>query len=404
VNVRQALAPAARLGYLDGLRAVAVLLVVVFHARVHLPGVRLEEFFKECSHGVDLFFVLSGFCLARPTLEKLARAGSAPFDLAGYAAKRVLRILPPYAAAVGAFAALGGFLMSHNLPLPPGMQPFGAADVASELLFMDQGLQHINASFWSLAVEFRWYFLFPLMLALWVRSQRSFLAVLVLVIVASELTRATSTDVGVMPAFLLGIVAAGLALREHPVVRYAPLLCLACIIFALLNEQRYHFPIQTNVGWHLASFFFVLYAGYREWLRRLLSSRALVTVGTASYSIYLVHEPIVGAVVSALGARIGGPPAMIVAAAAGVGGGFAFWSVVERPLTAPSFVAEYLRRIRPSFGRLLEIADVPETFAQHDTHVDRAGASHESSPVVVELHSVRELETNDSRRHAIRRA
>jgi peptidoglycan/LPS O-acetylase OafA/YrhL len=53
---------AGRLGYIDGLRAIAVLLVILFHSRVHAPGVTLNHFFLEGTHGVDLFFVLSGFC------------------------------------------------------------------------------------------------------------------------------------------------------------------------------------------------------------------------------------------------------------------------------------------------------------------------------------------------------
>lgn len=382
--------PPARLGYLDGLRAVAVLLVIAFHARVHLPGVHLEEAFKEGSHGVDLFFVLSGFCLARPTLEKLARGTPADFDLAAYAGKRMLRILPPYAAAVAIFTAVGAYLMRHGIALPPGMFPFGTSEVMSELLFLDRGLHHINASFWSLAVEFRWYFIFPVALAVWAHSRRSFVALLALVVVASELTRASSTDVGVLPAFLLGIAAAGLSLRgDHPIHRHAAFLCVLSIVFGLLNERRDHFPIQTNVGWHFAAFFFVLYAGRQAWLRAVLASRPLRAIGTASYSIYLVHEPIVGAIVTTFGPRIGGYQAMALAGSAGIAAGFAFWAIVERPITRPALVAAFVRRTRAAYGALLNVAAVPQTLRLQPLEAELS--LHQESPAaVLELRSARE--------------
>ena len=166
---------AGRLGYIDGLRAIAVLLVMLFHSRVHAPGVTLNHFFLEGTHGVDLFFVLSGFCLAAPTLQKLRRDGNAHFDLVGFAAKRFLRIVPPYALALLTFAIVGMYAMRLGVALPAGMLPhFDWSDVASDLVFFDRGNQHLNQSFWSLALEFRWYFVFPLVLALWIARARAF--------------------------------------------------------------------------------------------------------------------------------------------------------------------------------------------------------------------------------------
>ena len=140
-----------RLGYIDGLRAVAVLSVMAFHVRVHTAGIELEHFFKECSHGVDLFFVLSGLCLALPTLERVKADGGASFDVAGYALKRGLRILPPYVAAVAIFATLVWIATAHGVPLPGGMHHFDATGLLSEFFFLDRSNEHINQSFWSLA-------------------------------------------------------------------------------------------------------------------------------------------------------------------------------------------------------------------------------------------------------------
>jgi peptidoglycan/LPS O-acetylase OafA/YrhL len=282
-----------RLGYIDGLRAVAVLSVIAFHVRVHTAGVRLEHLFKEGAHGVDLFFVLSGLCLALPTLERVRKTGSANFDVAGYALKRCLRILPPYVAAVFLFAGVVWFFLSHGLALPEGMHRFDATDLLSELFFLDRNNLHINQSFWSLALEFRWYFVFPLALALWVARPRALLLAIALVVIAAECTRASSADLGVLDAFLLGIVAAHIRVNSHPIARYGIAFVLGGAILGLALEPSYHFPIQTNSGWHLAAFGLVIYAGHAVWLQRILASRMLRAVGIASYSIYLVHEPIV---------------------------------------------------------------------------------------------------------------
>ena len=94
-----------RVGYIDGLRALAVLSVLVFHSALSNPvaaakgGVIALVFTQGC-HGVDLFFVISGFCLSYPVLKKVYERGSYQFDLCGYLARRVIRIVPPYYAAI----------------------------------------------------------------------------------------------------------------------------------------------------------------------------------------------------------------------------------------------------------------------------------------------------------------
>jgi peptidoglycan/LPS O-acetylase OafA/YrhL len=355
-----------RLSYVDGLRAIAVLAVMVFHARVYAPGVPLAPWAKECSHGVDLFFVISGFCLALPTLEKLRAGGHATFDTVGFALKRCLRIFPPYAFAVALAALCGTILMARGLSLPGGMPAsFDATDVIGQLLFLDRDRVQLNHSFWSLAIEFRWYLLFPLALLLAVRNVRAFVTVTVLIALAGELTRATSTDLGVLPAFMLGILAAYVRVNAHPIARYAVPLGLLAVIFALANEQRPHFPIQTNVGWHVAMFFFVVYAGAQPALQRFLALPVLRRIGIASYSIYLVHEPIIAATVTGLQPAYGPVVANVAALTFGLGAGFAVWFGIERPLTRPEAVAAFVARRRAGMAALFQTTGIPLGFALH---------------------------------------
>src|SRR5579871_6461631 len=159
-----------RIAYVDGLRAVAVLLVVAHHVARHaphapaqVPFLSFEHVLLDGSHGVDLFFVLSGFCLSYPFLQALREQGAAVFDLPRYFAKRVVRIVPPYYAVLSLFA-IAGFGM-HRASAP--------ADFLKQLFFLDWHTNFVNGSFWTLCVEFRWYFLFPLALLLWVKAWRT---------------------------------------------------------------------------------------------------------------------------------------------------------------------------------------------------------------------------------------
>ncbi|HKU67801.1 MAG TPA: acyltransferase, partial [Candidatus Baltobacteraceae bacterium] len=162
-----------RIAYIDGLRAVAVLLVVSHHVMLHSPALHVPVPFLsvahallEGSHGVDLFFVLSGFCLSYPLLARLRGEQTATFDVVRYFAKRIVRIVPPYYAAVAVLLLLPGTRLGAS-----------ALDVVKQLLFLDWHTSFLNGSFWTLCVEFRWYFFFPIALALWIRRPRAFWAI-----------------------------------------------------------------------------------------------------------------------------------------------------------------------------------------------------------------------------------
>lgn len=336
-----------RIDYIDGLRAVAVLAVILHHVsrQTGVIGAAARTL-NEGAHGVDLFFVLSGFCLAFPTLAKVLRNGTAAFDLADFGAKRLVRILPPFYIATAVMLivyTLPHLLLREAITVP--IPSFG--QVVASLLFLDERVPLINGSFWTLMVEFRWYFAFPLLLALWVRAPRAFLATGVASLVLYHFTRARGVDLGTLPGFMLGIVAADLQLGgaatrgwgEH-VKRWALPAAVACGALGVAFEGQARipgldgndvvFPYQpTILGWQLAVFFLVVAAGNLSPLRRLLGAKALVATGIASYGIYLIHEPAIEFVTS----RVQGLTAFGAAVVAALAGGFVFWAAAERPFT-----------------------------------------------------------------------
>jgi peptidoglycan/LPS O-acetylase OafA/YrhL len=329
-----------RLPFIDGLRAIAALGVIVCHTEMVDP-VHGQHVLLDLGHGVDLFFVLSGFCLAYPTLRKRASLGTASLNLGRFALHRIVRILPPYYFAtllllgVGAISWLRGGVFA-----PPGTAPLTPMDVVGQFFMLDRGVALASPPYWTLLVETRWYVLFPALLALWMRWPRVFIVALIAIDIAYVGTRARSLDLGTLPAFMLGIVAAEVLVRQYwlsertipfalGVIALAAAVALEPVITApdLRGIEHYDLIYQSNPGWHLVAFFVVIAAGRAARLRKALSWSPLVFLGVASYSIYLMHYPIV----IALGhAMRHGRLTFVGIVIAAVAGGVAFYYLAEQ--------------------------------------------------------------------------
>jgi peptidoglycan/LPS O-acetylase OafA/YrhL len=344
------------LRYIDGLRALAALSVLVYHAWTGPSAVYTtfaDRFLTMGAHGVDLFFVISGFCLAYPTIAR-HRAGSATrFDTASYFARRLVRIIPPYYAAIVVLALVFTAFHLHSDGLSP-------AALVSQFLFLDKYPAYLSGTFWTLPVELRWYVAFPALLALYLRTPRIFA---VLGLAAYGLyygTRDCVVDVGTLPAFMLGIWAADLQVRQSPLRRYAAAVGLPCAFFAFaLGEGQQFYGVQP-VG-VVACFCFVVAGGAIGWLRQGLSTRLLTMFGVASYSIYLIHKPVLEYAES-----IRHAPQWLAALVA-LGVSMLFWLIFERPWLLPSVrdpATRWVQRALEPLARWLRIpADTAEVRA-----------------------------------------
>lgn len=145
----------ARLPGLDGLRAFAVVWVMLLHAgySVEYPA-WFGAFAARGAHGVTVFFVLSGFLITWLLLEEEQRRGA--FSLRDFYLRRAFRILPPVLLFLGGLAVL-------SMVLPLGI---GASDWLGCLFFFRNltGGSYYTAHFWSLAIEEQFYLLWPLLL------------------------------------------------------------------------------------------------------------------------------------------------------------------------------------------------------------------------------------------------
>ncbi len=316
-------------GAIEGLRAIAVLAVVAVHMR---SGDGSAPSWTLCgARGVDLFFAISGFCLAYPFLRTWHTGSPVDISFSRFLARRIGRIGPPYWMALFLFALLS--LTPVGLPTASTLPDVASAlrELGLDAVFLTNRAPVFDASFWTLGIEMRWYLLFPLLLRLYVRSRLAFVAVGAACYVLYFFTPYSVADAGTLPCFMLGMVAADLAIRRHPAIRYALPIAFGTIGVAAWQQARDASTDLANPLWHAAAFFAVLTAG-DERVAGVLNFRPLAYVGVASYSIYLVHQPILESLAFA---GLSAPLAALFAIASGV----AFYECVERPMLRRGFRA-----------------------------------------------------------------
>ena len=299
---------------IDGIRAIAVLAIIVFHANAKaLPGGYL---------GVDIFFVLSGFLI---TSILLREHDSGTFSIARFYERRIRRILPALFAMLAATAVIAYVVM-----LPYELRVFSQNLVAvvlfsSNILFWQRagffdfyfdGPAHLNPLLhtWSLGVEEQFYVVFPLLLALawrWGR-RRAFQTVLAVAVASFVLSSLIDGDWGLgwrtrreADFYLLPsrawelMVGALLAFRSNrwaltsARAEGAAGLGLGAVLLAIstFHADAIHFPSLFALVPTLGTALLILYADGTS-VGRLLSSAPMVGIGLVSYSAYLWHQPI----------------------------------------------------------------------------------------------------------------
>lgn len=299
---------------IDGLRAVAVLSVIAYHAFPRaLPGGFI---------GVDVFFVISGYLISGMIFAELQRAR---FRFRSFYARRFRRIFPALAVVLGACLVYGWVALAPDEFRELGKQAAASAGFGANVLFWrESGYFDVGSTLkpllhlWSLGIEEQFYLLWPLLIVLaWGRRARFWLlgGVIVIGSFASNLvlTRTAPIAAFYLPfsrfwELLLGALLAYLqcglsaapagggaapanssAAPSSPAVQVAAaigLLLIAATLLLLHNDQP--FP-----GWWAlvpAAGTVLLIATRASWLnRRLLASRVMVGIGLISYPLYLWH-------------------------------------------------------------------------------------------------------------------
>ena len=286
---------------IDGLRALAVVPVILFHAGF--------ELFSGGFVGVDVFFVISGYLITTILIEDIENKR---FSIINFYERRARRILPALF-----------FVMFICIPfawmwmLPIQMKDFSQSLVAvslfaSNILFWKESGYFAEAAeekpllhTWSLAVEEQYYVLFPIFLILAWRFGKNRVFWMIVVMAAISLllsewgwrnkatanfylapTRAWELFAGSIAAFIVQ----NQGVQKNNLLA---LIGLVAIIFSIFfYDETIPFPSFHTLLPVLGVVLIVLYANKETFVAKLLSTKGFVGIGLISYSAYLWHQPL----------------------------------------------------------------------------------------------------------------
>lgn len=294
----------------DGLRTIAVLSVILFHAdfvlfdHSLLPGGFI---------GVDVFFVISGYLISRLIMNDLDRGG---FSFADFYERRIRRILPVLLLVLLASTPFAYFWLMPRATEEFGLSVLTSIFFSSNILFWSQDpYWAVESSLkpllhtWSLAVEEQFYLVTPfLLIVLHKRDSRIVLAIFALLFAASlALAHVTARS---HPSFafymlptrfwemLAGVILAvaerntgrathGALARIMPSLGIAMIL-LSCVVFDEATRHPSLLTLLPVVGTMLV----IRFGSSQDAGSRLLSSKVFVGIGLISYGLYVWHFPI----------------------------------------------------------------------------------------------------------------
>lgn len=297
----------ARLPGLDGLRAVAVLLVVVYHLFPALPAGFL---------GVDVFFVISGFLITTLLLREHASTGR--IGLADFWRRRARRLLPAIGTAVLVSASLA-WVVGGDVLVGLGGQLLGAATFSYNWVAVANGSSYFGGgldsstpellrNLWSLAVEEQFYLLWPLLLPLILRLRRGRVPLAVGLAAASALTAVALSGAGETRIYygtdthafglLLGVALAFLRPAERgrgvpALVGGAAVLGIIALTVVTPGQGAATFPGMLVAASVLAAVAIAGAVRAGSPLGRVLDAAPLRWIGERSFGIYLWHWPLV---------------------------------------------------------------------------------------------------------------
>lgn len=298
----------ARLSGLDGLRAIAISLVVLLHAS-KLAGFPQNPLLLAVAgvggFGVTVFFVVSGFLITHLLITEQQRTGV--ISMRRFYVRRAFRILP---------AAYAYVFIVSLIAWSVGVA-LGGPEIASSLLFVRNLTEGsaLTAHFWTLAIEEQFYLIWPVVL--WMCPPRMRLWVTLLLCVVAPVWRQANMELAGAAqlnwgradfrydALLAGGVIAILraegrcTVARKLVSRYsgsfvslAVLLVVGIVFFAEGNLPGWIGVAIPSLQYSLLAIITLgVVDGESPWIRRLLDVKPLVAIGRLSYSLYLWQQP-----------------------------------------------------------------------------------------------------------------
>lgn len=298
---------------IDGLRAISVLSVLIYHAKFYindtilLPGGFL---------GVDIFFVISGYLISSIIFKEFNTNNN--FSFKNFYNRRIRRIIPVLMFVTLTAIPLGYiFLLPYNL-IEFSNSIFFSTFFLSNIYFILEGLQYgadisISKPFlhtWSLSVEEQFYFFFPLLTLFFLKFIKKYIIVVLIIILIISLFVAElqSNQNSLINFYLLssriwelffGVIIAYLhnknisLIKNNYLIEFLTIFSFSLIIssFIFFNNELKHPSFVTTIP--VLSTSLIIYLNvHNTIINKFLSLKFFVNVGLISYSLYLWHFPI----------------------------------------------------------------------------------------------------------------
>ena len=335
---------------IDGLRALAVLPVILFHAGF--------EWFGGGFVGVDVFFVISGYLITTIIISEMAEG---KFSIVNFYERRARRILPALFFVMVVCIPFAWFWLVPSDLVEFGHSLIAVSTFSSNFLFWSEAgyfggpaelkpLLHT----WSLAVEEQYYILFPIFIILtwrlgikWILIILSFIFMLSLGVAQWGAYKIPSANFYLLPTrgweLLIGVFIAfylkyNTYIKSYLVNQLLSLLGFSMIIYSIIVfNASTPFPSLYALIPTIGTGLVILCATPQTTIHKLLSLNFIVGVGLISYSTYLWHQPILAFARHAIEGEVHNLTVIMLCISSLFFGWFS-WRFIERPFRQKSYL------------------------------------------------------------------
>jgi len=311
---------------IDGLRFLAIIMVVMFHADGYIttksaelafaPGfdwnARVGNPFPYGTQGVKLFFVISGFILAVPFLRYYLGLSERKPGIRAYFLRRLTRLEPPYIISTLLIFLLLVFVMGNKYPLGTLIPSLFYSLFYVHTIVLPGEFPYINPVTWSLEVEVQYYILAPFIVgAICLLKDKVKRRMLTLVLILAFATLSWMIDIywgmrfdslaSFLHYFLAGILLCDIFLLDREALemqRGWPMFLVGLILLVpiLTVDHSMSRMLWLRMLSPLMILAFYLIVFGNRWWNRIFSLNGLTLIGGMCYTIYLLHYILIAAV------------------------------------------------------------------------------------------------------------